>query len=39
MIQNIEFEKDLSYLLGKLVYGILTQLHLQQQSKKNNEFV
>ena len=37
--QNIIFENDLLYLLGKLVYGILSPLHLQQQSKKNNEFV
>ena len=27
-----------SYLLGKWVYGILSPLHLQQQSKKNNEY-
>ena len=37
--QNIIFENDLLYLLGKLVYGILLPLHLQQQSEKNNEFV
>ena len=36
---HITPENDLLHILGKLVYGILLPLHLQQQSKKNNEFV